>query len=292
MSKFYCKCCNFSCERQQHFENHLKTNKHVKNNASTLENNEDTLEMLENENETIMSLKLKHAQEVAQHLQDKIDIYEKWTSTIMKKTRQVSNYVSEEEPEQLKESKLKKCPGWTPNNGFEELESQLIFTYEDMDSYKKENENGKQVNDYDTFILEIFKYEKQKNKFMLDGFCEVLPTTFFAQSLKLVQKKENFPLETIIRKFLKEKINNDKLISVKDSSRCKFYLFGNDKWNTPEDSMDLIWDLVEKIRLEVKHQGCIFNTIGSNDYSAEDVMNSYNLIETKQSFINKLLKEI
>jgi hypothetical protein len=207
----------------------------------------------------------------------------------------ISDEEQEPQPEPPKEPKLKKCPEWIPNNAFEDIESQLEFHHEVMDDYKKDDtfDEDKQVPDMDSYVNAFFG-KMQKEKFLNEHQCEILPTPFFKNALyKVEHNKDNkFPVESTIREYLKDKINELKIVDVKDASRGKFYLYSYGKWNDPATSAKDIIQLTEKIRKEMKHQGCVYNYLCKDPEKTVKIMASYNFQESYETFINKLLKEL
>jgi len=250
----------------------------------------------------LLELKYQHEQEKNAMQTNFINIF---AGTINKKAPKMptldmsgnvsSDEESEQPKEQPKEPKLKKCPDWVPENSFEDIESQLPFEYEVMDDFQKESEfdEGKQVPDMESYVNTYFG-KLQKEEYLNNYECAFFRTSFFKNILHKVEhnKDNKFPVESTIREYLKEKINQLKIIDVKDASRGKFYLYSYGKWNDPSASAKDIIELTTKIWKEVKFQGCVYNYLCTDPEKTQKVMSAYNFQESWETFINKLLKEL
>jgi hypothetical protein len=99
-----------------------------------------------------------------------------------------------------------------------------------------------------------------------------------------------------LRKFLKNKLSQEKIIKVLDANRSKFYMYGENenkrKWLDTHESYQLLKDFINDIHKECIHQGSVFNQLYKNHPEFEKVLNAYNMHDKVETFINKLLKEI
>tara|TARA_R110000737_G_C14522671_1_gene475706 strand:- start:84 stop:977 length:894 start_codon:yes stop_codon:yes gene_type:complete len=297
MGTFVCDKCDYSTSNRAHYDRHCGTSKHLKKIAGEPESAKLTLHMYE-----LLELKYQHEQEKNAMQTNFINIF---AGTINKKAPKMptldmsgnvsSDEESEQPKEQPKEPKLKKCPDWVPENSFEDIESQLPFEYEVMDDFQKESEfdEGKQVPDMESYVNTYFG-KLQKEEYLNNYECAFFRTSFFKNILHKVEhnKDNKFPVESTIREYLKEKINQLKIIDVKDASRGKFYLYSYGKWNDPSASAKDIIELTTKIWKEVKFQGCVYNYLCTDPEKTQKVMSAYNFQESWETFINKLLKEL
>jgi hypothetical protein len=291
--RFYeCKMCKFETNNKCSFSRHLGTNKHLKN-AEKHQKDDDSL------NPAVLEMELRHAREIIELQKQMFYLTCTGKKAKMPIFDMSGNVASDEESEQPKEQpkepKLKKCPDWVPENSFEQIESQLQFEYEVMDDFQKESEfdEGKQVPDIESYVNTYFG-KLHREKFLNNYECAFFRTSFFKNILHKVEhnKDNKFPVESTIREYLKEKINQLKIIDVKDASRGKFYLYSYGKWNDPSASAKDIIELTTKIWKEVKFQGCVYNYLCTDPEKTQKVMSAYNFQESWETFINKLLKEL
>jgi len=301
MGTFVCEKCEYSTSNRTHYERHCTTSKHLKKISGEPESTKLTLHMYE-----LLELKLQHEQEKNAMQTNFINLF---AGTISKKAPKMpvmdisGNVVSDEEPEPEPEPepKLKKEPDWTPEHTFHEMQQHYDsqFTYSLIDQYKKYDELlEKDIKDYEAYIEEELGDKDEQTKFMNEFTCDSFQFTLFKDCMKMaLSNKTTIPcFDDQLRKFLKNKLSQEKIIKVLDANRSKFYMYGENqnkkKWLDTHDSYQLLKCFIDDIHKECIHQGSVFNHLYKNHPEFDKVLNAYNMHDKVETFINKLLKEL
>jgi len=303
MGTFVCEKCEYSTSNRTHYERHCTTSKHLKKISGEPESAKLTLHMYE-----ILELKYQHELEKNAMQTNFINLF---AGTINKKAPKMpvmdtsgsvgSDEEQEQEPEQPPEPKLKKEPDWIPEHTINEIiehyDSQ--FTYPLIDKCKKYDELlEKDVKDYAQYIDEELGDKDEQNKFINHFTCDSFQFTLFKDCMKMAlsNKVSVQCFDEQLRKFLKNKLSQEKVIKVLDANRSKFYMYGEKdnkkKWLDTNDSYELLKDFINDIHSECIHQGSVFNHLYVDHPEFERVLNAYNMHDKLETFINKLLKEL
>lgn len=304
---YECEKCKFETCKKTDFMRHLSSKKHLKNEKN--ENDDIDSNVLE------LRMRLEMAEKIAEKDKEMIELQKHmlnlFAGTINKKAPKIpvmdtsGNVVSDEEqepePEQPPEPKLKKEPEWIPEHTINEIiehyDSQ--FTYPLIQHYKKYDEDSeKDIKDYATYIDEELGDRDEQNKFINQFTCDSFQFTLFKDCMKMAlsNKVTVQCFDEQLRKFLKNKLSQEKIIKVLDANRAKFYMYGEKenkkKWLDTNDSYELLKDFINDIHSECIHQGSVFNHLYVDHPEFEKVLNAYNMHDKVETFINKLLKEL
>jgi len=306
---YECEKCKFETCKKTDFMRHLSSKKHLKNEKN--ENDDIDPHVLE------LRMRLEMAEKLAEKDKQLIELQTNFINvfagTINKKAPKlpimdicgtiVSDEEPEQEPEPAPEPKLKKEPDWTPEHTFHEMQqhydSQFTYSLIETQEYKKYDElSEKDIKDYQTYIEEELGDKDEQNKFMNEFTCDSFQFTLFKDCMKMaLSNKTTIPcFDDQLRKFLKNKLSQEKIIKVLDANRSKFYMYGENenkrKWLDTHESYQLLKDFINDIHKECIHQGSVFNQLYKNHPEFEKVLNAYNMHDKVETFINKLLKEI
>ncbi len=302
---YECEKCKFETCKKTDFMRHLSSKKHLKNEKN--ENDDIDAHVLE------LRMRLEMAEKIAEKDKQLIELQTNFINvfagTINKKAPKIpvmdisGNVVSDEEqePEPEPEPKLKKEPDWIPEHTFNEINQHYDsqFTYPLIDQYKKYDELlEKDIKDYETYIEEELGDKDEQTKFMNEFTCDSFQFTLFKDCMTMaLSNKVTVPcFDEQLRKFLKIKLSQEKIIKVLDANRAKFYIYGENqnkkKWLDTHDSYQLLKDFINDIHIECIHQGSVFNHLYKNHPEFDKVLNAYNFHDKVETFINKLLKEL
>lgn len=303
MGTFVCEKCEYSTSNRTHYERHCTTSKHLKRISGEPDSVKLTLHMYE-----ILELKYQHELEKNALQTNFINLL---AGTINKKATRmpvmdisgivVSDEEPEQEPDQPPEPKLKKEPEWIPAHTFNEIQQHYDsqFTFSLIDQYRKYDDIiEKEIKDYDTYIEEELGDKDEQMKFKNEYTCDSFQFNLFQDCLKTaLSNKTTVPcFDEQLRKFLKNKLSQEKNIKVLDANRSKFYLYGEkdkkNKWLDTPESFDLLKSFIDDIHNECIHQGNVFTHLYKDHPEFEKVLNAYNMHDKMDTFINKLLKEL